>query len=275
MRYAIIDGERTEASPGERGLCPGCENQVLAKCGPMVAWHWSHAPARHCDPWWENETDWHRTWKGYFPAEWQEVFHVDSETGERHIADVKTPAGMVLEFQHSPMELDELQSRESFYGDMLWVVDGARFSKNLHIANKLPPPDSEIAAELVTLTPPGYRRGIGWRAATLVRKKDELAELHIDGLRVFEAMTCVRGQGIGGPIIETTQAIEAVHEGHYLLVWNAAPPVWLAAERPVLLDIGQSVLIKVEHYSAQIGLSCRLLLREAFVRAFGGGSDAT
>ena len=44
---------------------------------------------RFCDPWWENETEWHRAWKDQFPADWQEIVH-HAEDGEKHIADVKT-----------------------------------------------------------------------------------------------------------------------------------------------------------------------------------------
>jgi len=66
-----------------------------------------------CDPWWE-ETTWHRDWKAMFPVEWQEVVH-HAPNGERHIADVRTEHGFVLEFQHSPLEPVERQARESFY----------------------------------------------------------------------------------------------------------------------------------------------------------------
>jgi hypothetical protein len=48
----------------------------------------------------ENETEWHRAWKDQFPPEWQEIVHLAGD-GERHIADVKTGDGWVIEFQHS------------------------------------------------------------------------------------------------------------------------------------------------------------------------------
>jgi hypothetical protein len=53
-----------------------------------------------CDHWWESETQWHRNWKNEFPESWQEIVHT-SENGEKHVADVKTENGIVLEFQHS------------------------------------------------------------------------------------------------------------------------------------------------------------------------------
>ena len=54
--------------------------------------------------------------------------HVDGRTGERHIADVKADSGFVVEVQHSPISADELQAREDFYGDMIWIVD----ARDLH-----------------------------------------------------------------------------------------------------------------------------------------------
>jgi hypothetical protein len=98
---------------------------MVAKCGEVRVWHWAHKGRLLCDPWWENETEWHRAWKERFPADWQEIIHT-AENGERHIADVKTDAGWVIEFQYSYIEPGERRSREAFYPKMIWVVDGTR-----------------------------------------------------------------------------------------------------------------------------------------------------
>jgi len=63
--------------------------------------------------------------KELFPAHWQEVVH-EAENGEKHIADVKTDQGWVIEFQHSYIKLEERRSRDTFYPKLVWVVDGAR-----------------------------------------------------------------------------------------------------------------------------------------------------
>lgn len=128
MRIALVNGERSEPSPRQRAVCPYCGHDMIAKCGRVRLWHWAHKSRSSCDPWWESETEWHRNWKGQFPTAWQEVVHVDKISGERHIADVKTPFGLVIEFQHSPIEEIELKSREEFYKNMIWVVDGERGS---------------------------------------------------------------------------------------------------------------------------------------------------
>ncbi|MFN8790823.1 MAG: competence protein CoiA [Bdellovibrionales bacterium] len=129
MRFAISNNEKVEAEPGRTGDCIGCGRPMLAKCGEIKMWHWSHKGERKCDPWWENETEWHRSWKALYPKEWQEVPHI-SETGEKHIADVKTNLDWVVEIQHSYIDPQERKSRENFYKKVIWVVDGKRRKKD-------------------------------------------------------------------------------------------------------------------------------------------------
>lgn len=125
MKFSLVGEQRQEAQPKLSGTCPACGNPVIAKCGKVRIWHWAHKGEFACDPWWENETEWHRAWKGHFPADWQEVVH-QGPSGEKHIADVKTDQGWVLEFQHSHMKPEERQSRDNFYPKLVWVVDALR-----------------------------------------------------------------------------------------------------------------------------------------------------
>jgi competence protein CoiA len=125
MQFALVDGQRREAKPRLSGKCPACDATMVAKCGEFRVWHWAHLGKRHCDVWWEPETDWHRDWKNQFPREWQEFVHRD-ESGEKHIADVKTEHGLAVEFQHSYLRPEERRVREAFYRRMVWVVDGLR-----------------------------------------------------------------------------------------------------------------------------------------------------
>ena len=125
MKFALANGQREEAQPNLSGKCPTCDRPMVAKCGEARMWHWAHQGSRFCDPWWENETEWHRAWKGQFPVNCQEVVH-QTETGEKHIADVKTDRGWVIEFQHSYLKPEERRSRDAFYPKLIWVVDGTR-----------------------------------------------------------------------------------------------------------------------------------------------------
>ena len=125
MKFALVEGERREAQPGLSGKCQHCGGVMLAKCGEINVWHWAHRGTRICDGWWEPETEWHRTWKDQFRSEWQEIPQW-SDNGEKHVADVKTDRGMVLEFQRSHLRKEERESREIFYQNMVWVVYGLR-----------------------------------------------------------------------------------------------------------------------------------------------------
>jgi competence protein CoiA len=163
MKFADVEGVRREAQRGLPAKCPVCGNAMVAKCGRHRVHHWAHRGIRTCDHWWESETEWHRVWKNHFPEGCQEFVHT-SEDGEKHIADVKTDRGVVLEFQHSHLRREERESRENFYPSMVWVVDGqrrardrARFFASLH------------AAKVVCREPPIVSVPVLWNECALLR----------------------------------------------------------------------------------------------------------
>lgn len=160
MKFALVNGERREAEPDLAAECLNCGKPMVAKCGEVRVWHWAHKGSRLCDPWWENETEWHRSWKERFPSAWQEIVQV-AGNGERHIADVKTEDGRVVEFQHSYIRPEERRSREAFYTRLIWVVDGMRRKRD--------------KAQLLR----AWKDGVGFTRAPMLRKAfvDECALL--------------------------------------------------------------------------------------------------
>lgn len=130
MKFALVENIKTTATKGAKGLCSNCGSEVIAKCGDFKVNHWAHKGIRNCDPWWENETEWHREWKGNFSNDWQEVILTDETTGEKHIADIRSSHGLVIEFQHSHIDPLERTKREKFYKKMIWVVDGTRLKRD-------------------------------------------------------------------------------------------------------------------------------------------------
>lgn len=131
MKFAIKNGERIEAIPNNIGICPICKSEVISKCGDINIWHWSHKNMDDCDSWSSGETLWHREWKNNFPEKNQEVTIKGTLFSPKsHRADVKLDNGLVIEFQSSPITSEEITERESFYGDMIWVI---KLSKNNHI----------------------------------------------------------------------------------------------------------------------------------------------
>lgn len=137
MKFALVNNQRLEATPKTKGICPVCNAPVIAKCGDIKAHHWAHETKQDCkNDRWETEGQWHRNWKNQFPQDWQE--QIVTINNEKNIADIKTPQGLVIEFQHSHITPEEQRARENAYQNMLWVVDGTRlkydfprFQKNI------------------------------------------------------------------------------------------------------------------------------------------------
>ena len=134
MKFANIQSGRSEATLGAEGKCPFCNSIVRAYCGNIKAHHWKHEVTSNCDPWFESETQWHLDWKNCFNVSQQEYIFTDSSTKEKHIADVYNEhLKLVIEFQHSPISIEEVISRETFYQKMLWVVDLSSINQNIII----------------------------------------------------------------------------------------------------------------------------------------------
>lgn len=151
MHFALLNGVRVEPEKGLDGaVCPICKQPVRARCGEVRVKHWAHKSVIDCDSWKEPETTWHREWKNLF-GDLQEQMH--EKDGTRHMADVKTQDGTIVEFRHGPIDLNGKRTREAFFGEpMFWVVDCAaeqkknRFNFNFGNAVKtnVPCDDHEI-----------------------------------------------------------------------------------------------------------------------------------
>jgi competence protein CoiA len=249
LQYALVDSERREAFPGGRGECPICSSSAVAKCGPRVIHHWAHASHKDCDPWWENETVWHREWKGKFPEGCREVCYT-APSGEIHRADVVTPTGIVIEFQHSAMTDAERLSREAFYQNLIWIVDGRDFRRNFDIYHLLPHPASELAQDLVWIkaTRPmkGAARGIFFRLS--------------EGLQDDpEATKATLRHGWMHGIHEIEAEVNQAYRGHHQYDWVKPRRTWLDATCPVYIDLGDDLLARLETYD-ESGLPCVYLV---------------
>lgn len=130
MRFAEKNGNRIIPNPLEKdAICPLCKSSVIGKCGKINVWHWAHKNNEDCDNWGGRETEWHLSWKKKFPQETQEFII------ENHRADVKIN-NIVLEFQSFSISLENIRTREEFYGKMKWVLNGAVFARNLCLRDK-------------------------------------------------------------------------------------------------------------------------------------------
>ena len=123
MLYANVAGERRRAFPKGRATCPGCGGVLIAKCGPLKTDHWAHQSGQDCDDWSEPIGPWHLWWQDLVRPQSVEV------SMGPHRADIMGNGGVVVELQHSPISPEDIEARESFYGNMVWLFDATqRFS---------------------------------------------------------------------------------------------------------------------------------------------------
>jgi competence protein CoiA len=256
VQYALVDGERIRAEPELTGNCPLCGERMVAKCGTKLLWHWAHKGRQHCDPWWENETDWHRAWKQCFAKSWREQVHVDA-TGERHIADVKTPAGTVLEFQNSAMPSLELAAREGFYGNMLWIVNGAPFLKQFFILGRLPPPEVAWVQDIVLAGPMH-----GGRAEFFWRKSEHPDHVAGDVVQMHD-MSEIQDQTDGDYV------------GHHRYDWIRPRSVWFEAHSPVYIDFGGDLLWQLREHGERKFECIQAVRKKTLILAHGGAFSET
>ena len=131
MKFALLNGNKTEAKPNLIAECLNCGKQVRSYCGEQIIHHWKHISLSECDDWYESETEWHREWKNHFDNSYQEVIKFNELTNEKHIADVyNSVKNVVLEFQHSPIEIKEIEAREIFYDRMICIINLISIKKN-------------------------------------------------------------------------------------------------------------------------------------------------
>jgi competence protein CoiA len=231
LQFALIDNARSEAKSGLKGFCPTCGAEMVAKCGPRVVHHWAHAFRRNCDPWWENETQWHRDWKNLFPEGCREVNHVAPD-GEIHRADIMTPTGIYIEVQHSAMTDGERKSREAFYKNLVWIVDGRGFKDRFDLHHLLPNPENQEAQDLVWCKAAhgmnGANAGVFWR---LSENPD-----HSNG-----GLLKIHG-------IHKIQHLIKTYCGHQQYSWVEPRRTWLDAECPVYIDFGDEWLFQLQRY---------------------------
>lgn len=250
LKYSIVNGKRTDPFPKGRGKCPVCGNETQAKCGKKTIWHWSHRPSNNCDAWWENETEWHRNWKNHWPIENQEVVQFDDRTGEKHIADVKNNSGIVIELQNSPIDDEELLAREDFYKNMVWVVNGLKFKKNIRIGTRLPDPEAEDSKDLCiydSMFPSGY---FIFHKNSDRRPDSNLVEVH------------------GSEKIQ--EFVDSTHCGHYLFSWKRKRSVWFSSTKTVFFDFGENLLWKLVKFNQCSPFCFQAYSKQDVIRFYGG-----
>ncbi|TKC10936.1 competence protein [Pedobacter polaris] len=174
------------------------------------------------------ETEWHSGWKKAFPVSYREKTFLNKLEGYYHRADVFTPCGTAIEFQNSPICVAELQSREAFYPNLIWVVNGAKF-KGFKILKHLPDVDDPKLAAFE------FRDTAN---LCMVRKSDVLS-------------------GIVKPRVLTFHHPELRHipltSHYYSFTWRNPHRVWYEAKCMIVIDLGGYFLYQLKQRKQSSG----------------------
>lgn len=130
------------AAPLDSYSCPVCGGAVRLRRGDIKVPHFAHVDREDCDSFTADMSEWHLAWQGRFPEECREV--VLRAGGESHRADVLYN-GVVIEFQHSPLDGAEFWARNEFYTKaarhLVWVFDMRDYVWQRHIQLEKEDPD--------------------------------------------------------------------------------------------------------------------------------------
>ena len=242
MKFAIVDDTRTEATKGVRGICPSCGSELIAKCGVQKVHHWAHKGTRTCDSWWEPETEWHRTWKNNFDLTMQEVIKIDPISGERHIADIYLPHNdLVIEFQHSPIDIEEINAREKFYKRMIWVIDIPANKKGIELFSVF---FKEDVIEKMWHTNMNLRR----------RKRIKEGDYAMEG--EWELLEEEKREM---SLYSSNYSTWSSHPDYFLMYWIRRQKRWERSTLPLFFDIGDEYLYMNMHTLKLV--SCNIVKR--------------
>jgi len=126
MMYGIDkNNKRILPSPKEEAFCELCKSKLISKCGDIRIWYWSHYRRPDCDNWYEPETQWHYEWKNLAPKNNREIVIPP------HRADIKGTRGIIVELQNSPISTKDIRNRETFYKNMVWIINAQNFDIEL------------------------------------------------------------------------------------------------------------------------------------------------
>ncbi len=239
MQYAYINGVRSFPLKGKTGECICCGNEVIAKCGKINIHHWAHKRSKDCDPWSEPETEWHREWKNKFPEDYREVSFQNQETKEFHRADVHTKDGVTIEFQNSPLSVEEFNQRNGFYKKLIWVVNGSPFTTSFKFEGNIPNPDDPRLNNFE------MREKVFFKKEDILQPRIQARPWLLD-----KTERLLRVYGLNCPELKGVE----VSSNHYLFSWKNKRKLWFQSDAIIFLDFGDDFLHRLRKREQHIGV---------------------
>lgn len=155
------------------------------------------------------------------------------------------------------MSDEERSSREAFYGNLIWVLDGTPFKANFDLYHELPDPRSELAQDIVWTKARrhlnGANRGIFVRVSECQKEFPEATKSRTRG-------------GYYHFMHEIADEVTQAYRGHHQYDWVRPRHTWLDATCPVYIDFGDDYLLKMEVYDESLLPCVRVVMKRDFVK---------
>nr|WP_068891932.1 competence protein [Pedobacter panaciterrae] len=167
------------------------------------------------------ETPWHRNWKMVFPTSFREVSFWDGAKEQQHRADIYTSCGTTIEFQNSPIGIEELESREAFYPKLIWVLNGKKF-KGFRVLKHLPDVDDP--------------------------RLTDFEFCHNDHLSMIRKTDIIHGKGYPKILNFYHPELRKIPltSHYYSFCWKHPHRVWYQAKCPIIIDLGGHFLYQLK-----------------------------
>ena len=198
----------------------------------------------------------------------REVSHTAPD-GEVHRADIKTPTGIVIEVQHSTMTDSERESRETFYDNLIWIVDGRSFQNRFHLGWILPGPNADGFEDIIWFrqTRDAILRSVEstgtvslfWRISEERKHYPDLTRENIKAKMPLDSLVLVHeGDDIQDQVL-------ANYLGHHQFHWTSPRRTWFDARCPVYIDFGEEVLYQLMQYDDRLGHCVRIVTKRKLI----------
>ena len=238
-------------------VCPCCKGKVVLKNGSIRKAHFAHKN-KDCGYFdYKGMSKWHRDWQSLFPQEQQEVRYKSKSTGEIHIADTVNAKDVVIEFQNSPIDIEEKLKRDTFYRKIVWVVNAEKFRNKLNLTRLT---TSQYERKLVELSNCGTVNYIAGQVEDIYKKLEstfnylpdslcDYVDLNLRGLlRNFEKewneiKHHVENKRLDYINNQKTKIEKSKYRRYYDLKWSYPRKCWYESTTPVFFDLGDNNMI--------------------------------
>ncbi|MGD6581379.1 hypothetical protein VWW93_12060 [Xanthomonas citri pv. citri] len=159
----------------------------------------------------------------------------------------------------------ERQSREDFYQNLVWIIDGTKFAKSFKVHHILPDPTLDWAKDLVwyPVEHPSHRGtscGMYFKRSLIQEDRNRLPDSDMG--RIFF-------------LPHDREMFEEAYIGHHQYSWLRPHSTWLAATRPVYIDFGNEFVYRLEKYPIGKIPCVRLVSKSNFISELSSKNSAS